>query len=79
MAVAGVVLGVYGDVAALVLALAVLGGGIAECQAPETTDDTRLRLVGLLGAAVCVAALYIAVGSALDLTITGPVLDLDLR
>jgi hypothetical protein len=76
---AGVVLGVYGDVAALVLAVAVLGAGVTECQAPETTDATRLRLVGLLGAAICVAALYIAVGGALDLTITDPVLDLDLR
>jgi hypothetical protein len=76
---AGVVLGVWGDVAALVLGAAVLGGGILECRAPDTDDATRLRLVGLLGAGVVTAALYIAVGSALDLTITDPVLDLDLR
>ena len=76
---AGVVLGVYGDVAAGLVALAVLGGGIRECRLAETTDATRLRLVGLLGGALCVGALYVAVGSAIDLTITDPVLDLDLR
>ncbi len=76
---AGVVLGVYGDVAAGLVALAVLGAGIRECRLAETTDATRLRLVGLLGGAICVGALYVAVGSAIDLTITDPVLDLDLR
>ena len=76
---AGVVLGVYGDVAGFVLALAGLGGGIVEATVPDAGDATRFRLVGLLGAAVCVAALYIAVGAAIDFTITEPVLDLDLR
>jgi len=73
---AGVVLGVFGDVAALVVAAAVVGAGIT--QRPGEEADSY-RLVGLLGGAVCVAALYAAVGSALDLTITAPVLDLDLR
>jgi len=76
---AGVVLGVWGDIAALVLGVAVIGGGILECRGPDVDDATRFRLVGLLGAAVVTAALYIAVGTAIDLTITGPVLDLDLR
>ena len=76
---AGVVLGVVGDLAGLVVALAVLGGGIVECRAPGADDDTRFRLVGLLGAAICVTALYVAVGPALDFTITDPALDLDLR
>jgi len=73
---AGVVLGVYGDLAALALGAAVVGAGIT--QRPGEEADTY-RLVGLLGGAVCVAALYAAVGSALDLTVTAPVLDLDLR
>ena len=76
---AGVVLGVHGDVSAFALAVVVVGVGITAGQGPDTTDATRLRLVGLLGGALCVAALYIAVGAALDLTITDPVLDLDLR
>jgi len=76
---AGVVLGVWGDIAALVLGLAVLVGGILECREPDTDDTTRFRLVGLLGAAIVTAALYIAVGTAIDFTITDPVLDLDLR
>ena len=76
---AGVVLGVWGDIAALVLGVAVIGGGILECRGPEADDATRFRLVGLLGAAVVTAALYIAVGAAIDFTITDPVLDLDLR
>jgi len=76
---AGVVLGVYGDLAAWVLAVAVLGGGIVECSAPDADDETRLRLVGLLGGAICVMALYAAVGSAIDFTVTDPALDLDLR
>ena len=75
---AGVVLGVYGDLAGLVVALAVVGGGIVE-RRPEPDEDHRIRLVGLLGAAVCIAALYVAVGSAIDFTITEPVFDLDLR
>lgn len=76
---AGVVLGVWGDVAALVLGVAVIGGGILELREPDTDDAARFRLIGLLGAAIVTAALYIAVGSAIDLTITDPVLDLDLR
>lgn len=76
---AGVVLGVWGDIAALVLGLAVIGGGILEGRSPEADDATRFRRVGLLGAAVVTAALYIAVGAAIDFTITDPVLDLDLR
>ena len=79
IAAAGVVLGVWGDIAALVLAVAVIGGGILESRRPDVDDATRFRLVGLLGAAVVTAALYIAVGTAIDLTITDPVLDLDLR
>ncbi len=73
---AGVVLGVYGDVAALAAAAAVLGCGIT---GRDLDGPARTRLVGLLGAALCVAALYVAVGSAPDLTVNGPVLDLDLR
>jgi hypothetical protein len=76
---AGVVLGVWGDIAALVLGVAVIGGGILECRGPDADDATRFRLVGLLGAAMVTTALYIAVGAAIDFTITGPVLDLDLR
>ncbi len=76
---AGVVLGVWGDIAALVLGVAVIGGGILECRAPDTDDATRFRLIGLLGAAIVTASLYIAVGTAIDFTITDPVLDLDLR
>lgn len=76
---AGVVLGVWGDIAALVLGVAVIGGGILEGRGPEADDATRFRLLGLVGAAVVTAALYIAVGAALDFTITDPVLDLDLR
>ena len=75
LATVGVVLGVYGDVAALVLAVAIVGIGIAD--APE--GDARFHLVGLLGGALCIAALYLAVGTAIDLTITEPVIDLDLR
>jgi hypothetical protein len=75
---AGVVLGVWGDIAALVVGVAVVGGGIVECRT-DATDATRVRLVGLLGGALVVAALYIAVGSALNLVLTDPVLDLDLR
>ena len=62
----GVVLGVWGDIAALVMGVAVVGGGIVECRTAEATDATRVRLVGLLGGALVVAALYIAVGSALE-------------
>jgi len=76
---AGVVLGVWGDIAALVLGLAVLLGGVLESRSPGTDDTTRFGLVGLLGAAIVTAALYIAVGTAIDFTITDPVLDLDLR
>jgi hypothetical protein len=76
---AGVVLGVWGDIAALVLAVADIGGGVLEGRGPDVDDDTRFRLVGLLGAAIVTAALYIAVGTAIDFTITDPVLDLDLR
>jgi hypothetical protein len=76
---AGVVLGVWGDIAALVLGLAVIGGGIIEWRTADATDATRVRLIGLLGGALVVAALYIAVGSALNLVLTDPVLDLDLR
>ena len=75
----GVVLGVWGDIAALVMGVAVVGGAIVECRTAEATDATRVRLVGLLGGALVVAALYIAVGSALNLVLTDPVLDLDLR
>ena len=75
LATVGVVLGVYGDVAALVLAVAIIGIGIAD--APE--DDARFQLVGLLGGAICIAALYLAVGTAIDWTITDPLIDLDLR
>lgn len=76
---AGVVLGVWGDMAALVLGVAVIGGAVLECRGPDIDDATRFRLVGLLGAAIVTAALYSAVGVAIDLTITDPVLDLDLR
>jgi hypothetical protein len=76
---AGVVLGVWGDIAALVLAVAVIGGGVLECRGPDVDDATCSRQLGLLGAAVVTAALYIAVGTAIDFTITDPVLDLDLR
>ena len=55
--------------------MAILGIGIAD--APE--DDARVHLVGLLGGAICIAALYLAVGPAIDWTITEPVIDLDLR
>ena len=75
----GVVLGVWGDVAALVVGVAVVGGGVVECRTAEATDAMRVRLVGLLGGALVVAALYIAVGSALNLVLTDPVFDLDLR
>jgi hypothetical protein len=75
----GVVIGVWGDIAALVVGVAVVGGGIVEGRTAEATDATRVRLVGLLGGALVVAALYIAVGSALNLVLTDPVLDLDLR
>ena len=70
---AAVALGAWGDVAALVVGLATVGIGVQE------DGDDRLRLVGLLGGALCIAALYAAVGAALDLTLTDPVLDLDLR
>jgi hypothetical protein len=73
---AGVALGAWGDLAALVVAVAILGAGIADGAAD---GDRRLPQVGLLGAALCVAALSLAVGSALDFTLTDPVLDLDLR
>jgi hypothetical protein len=76
---AGVVLGVWGDVAALVLGVAVIGGGVLEGRGPDVDDATGFGLVGLLGAAIVTAALYIAVGAAIDFTITDPVLDLDLR
>jgi hypothetical protein len=76
---AGVAVGAWGDVAALVVAVAVVGSGIAERGVATEDDATRMRLVGLLGGAVCIAALFIAVGTALDLTLTEPVLDLDLR
>lgn len=71
---AAVVLGVYGDVAALALAAVIVGMTVGGAE-----DDERLHLVGLLGGALCIAALYAAVGSAIDFTITEPVLDLDLR
>lgn len=70
---AGVVVGVWGDAAALVLGVAALGAAVAG------RADERMAAVGLLGAAVVVAALYTAVGTALDWTVTGPVFDLDLR
>jgi hypothetical protein len=76
---AGVVLGAWGDAAALVLGAAVVGGGFTELRGPDADDATRLLLVGLLGASIVAAALFIAVGSALDLTLTDPVFDLDLR
>ncbi len=76
---AGVILGAWGDVAALVLAAAVVGGGTTGLRGPESDDEARLLLIGLFGAAIVTAALYIAVGAALDLTLTGPVFDLDLR
>ena len=76
---AGVILGAWGDVAALVLAAAVVGGGTTGLRGPESDDEGRLLLIGLFGAAIVTAALYIAVGAALDLTLTGPVFDLDLR
>ncbi len=76
---AGVVLGVWGDIAALVLGVAVIVGGVLEYRGPDVDDATRFRLVGLLGAAIVTAALYIAVGAAIDFTITDPLLDLDLR
>jgi hypothetical protein len=75
---AGVVLGVWGDIAALVIGVSVVGGGIVECRV-DATDATRVRLVALFGAALVTAAVYIAVGSALNLVLTDPVLDLDLR
>ena len=73
---AGVVLGVYGDVAAAVLAVAAVAGVLG--QEPRQEGELE-RSIGLVGAALCVAALFVAAGSALDLTITGPVIDLDLR
>ena len=79
LAAAGVVLGVYGDAAALVLGVATVGIGVIECQRPGTDDATRLRFVGLLGAAIATAACVAAVGTAIDLTFTDPLLDLDLR
>jgi hypothetical protein len=75
----GLVVGVWGDAAALVAAVAVLGGGVDESRRSGTIDEARARLVGLLGGALCVAVLYVAVGDAIDLTVTAPVLDLDLR
>jgi hypothetical protein len=77
LAAAAVVLGLWGDVAALVLGVTIVGAGLASHH--EERGHTLLLLVGLLGAAVCVAALYAAVGTAIDFTITDPVLDLDLR
>jgi hypothetical protein len=76
---AGVALGAWGDVAALVLALAVFGAEVSDGRDEGAGADARLASVGLLGGALCVAALYAAVGAALDLTLTDPVLDLDLR
>ena len=75
---AGVVLGAWGDAAALVLGVAVVGTGFADVS-EDAGAPASLRLVGLLGAAVVTGALYIAVGHALDLTLTDPVFDLDLR
>jgi hypothetical protein len=74
LAAAAVVLGLWGDVAAFALAATIAGLGVAERRL-----DRRALLVGLLGGALCVAALYAAVGDAIDFTITDPVLDLDLR
>jgi hypothetical protein len=73
-----VVLGLWGDVAALGLAAALVGMGVVDDR-EDAGADRRILLVGLVGGALCVAALYAAVGTAIDLTITDPVLDLDLR
>jgi hypothetical protein len=79
LAAVGVVLGAWGDVAAFTLGVAAIGLAVVEAHPPEEVDAARFRLVGLLGAAVVTAACFIAVGTALDLTVTDPVLDLDLR
>ncbi len=79
LAAAGVILGAWGDLSAFALGVAIIGLGVTECRRPDTDDATRLRFVGLLGGAVVTAACFAAVGTALDLTITDPVLDLDLR
>ena len=73
-----VVLGLWGDVAAFALAVALIGSGVVDDREDDRTDR-RVLLVGLVGGALCVAALYAAVGTANDFTITEPVLDLDLR
>jgi hypothetical protein len=77
-AASAVVLGLWGDVAALALAVALIGSGVVDDREDDLADR-RILLVGLVGGALCVAALYAAVGIAIDWTITEPVLDLDLR
>lgn len=78
LAASAVVLGLWGDVAALALAVALIGSGVVDDR-PDEAGDRRVLLVGLVGGALCVAALYAAVGTAIDFTVNEPVLELDLR
>jgi hypothetical protein len=70
---AGVVLGVWGDVAALVMAAGVVGTTMGR------GTEAVLSGIGLAGGAVVVFAVYAGVGDALDLTFTDQVISLDLR
>jgi hypothetical protein len=79
LAAAAVVLGAWGDVAALVLGLTAIGLGVVERRHSGPGDAVLLRSVGLLGGAVITAACFAAVGTALDLTLSDPVMHLDLR
>lgn len=77
LAAGAVVLGWWGDLAAVVLGAQVL---VLRVLAPaEPGPEARLTGVGLLGACVVTAACFAAVGAALDWTLTGPLWDLDLR
>jgi putative oxidoreductase len=78
LAAAGVVLGVWGDLAALVLAAQVLLVGLAPRPGVPQTE-ALLTAIGLAGGALVVFAVYAGVGEALNLTITDPVITLDLR
>lgn len=71
------VLGAWGDLAAAVLALQIV---VAEAATrPRPRPEDVVTAVGLVGGAVVVASTYVAVGAALDWTLTAPVWDLDLR
>lgn len=74
---AGVVLGLWGDAAALVLAIQVVGMGLAGRGTKD--DELVVTAIGLVGGALVVAAVYAGLGDALDLTITDPLVRLDLR